>query len=232
MANQYGPKIITTNLVFNMDFASAKCYPGTGSTCTDLSGNNFNGELINSPPYSSSGNNKFFTFDVATSNKLIRIQNSTLLDTQTPSVEVWIKTNNLNQNGFFFEKGNVNTQYSLFQEGTSLRWRNNFTVGGFNALSITTSTYISTSSWAQVVGTFVSGSRKLYVNGALAASDAQTGIINTNSNGMSIGVYGGYNGSRGYYYDGSIAVVRVYNKELSSSEVLQNFTALKGRFSL
>ena len=232
MANQYGPKIITTNLVFNMDFASAKCYPGTGSTCTDLSGNNFNGELINSPPYSSSGNNKFFTFDVATSNKLIRIQNSTLLDTQTPSVEVWIKTNNLNQNGFFFEKGNVNTQYSLFQEGASLRWRNNFTVGGFNALSITTSTYISTSSWAQVVGTFVSGSRKLYVNGALAASDAQTGIINTNSNGMSIGVYGGYNGSRGYYYDGSIAVVRVYNKELSSSEVLQNFTALKGRFSL
>lgn len=227
-----GPDIVTDGLIFNMDFASIKCYPGAGNSCTDLSGNNFVGELINSPPFTSSTNNKFFSFNGTTNNRLIRIPDSTLLNTQTPSVEVWIKTNNLNQGGFFFEKGSVNTQYSLFQEGTLLRWRNNFTVGGFNALSIITANYISTSSWAQIVATFTSGSRKLYVNGIIANSDSQTGTLNTNAGGMSIGAYGGYNGPRGYYYNGDIAIVKVYNKQLTDSEVLQNFTALKGRFGL
>ena len=57
-----GPDIITDGLVFDMDFASVKCYTGSGTSCTDLSGNNFSGELVNSPPYSSSINNKFFSF--------------------------------------------------------------------------------------------------------------------------------------------------------------------------
>jgi len=227
-----GPYIITDGLVFDMDFASVKCYAGSGTSCTDLSGNNFSGELVNSPLYSSSINNKFFNFNGATNNRLIRVPNSILLDTQTPSVEVWIKTNATTQSGFFFEKGNVNTQYSLFQESASILWRQNFTVGGFTALSVSTATYINTSSWAQVVGTFTTGSRKIYINGILRNSDSQTGTINTNPYGMSIGVYGGYNGSRGYYYDGNIAIVRVYNRELSASEILFNYNALKGRFGL
>ena len=62
MSVDYSPKIVTDGLVFNMDFASVKCYPGSGASCRDLSGNSFNGELINSPPYTSSTNNKFFSF--------------------------------------------------------------------------------------------------------------------------------------------------------------------------
>jgi hypothetical protein len=147
-------------------------------------------------------------------------------------VEVWIKTNATTQSGFWFEKGVVNSQYSLFQESNTIYWRQNF--GTFNQL-ITTTTVpagINTSSWFQVVGTFITGSRKLYVNGTLKNSDSQTGTIATNNGGMSIGAYGGYAGSRGYYYNGDIAIVRVYNKELSASEVLTNYNSLKGRFGL
>jgi hypothetical protein len=227
-----GPDIITDGLVLDMDFGSSKCYPGSGASCRDLSVNNFNGEIVNSPPYTSSTNNKFFSFNGLTNSRLIRIPNSTLLDTQTPSVEVWIKTNATNQNGFWFEKGTVNTQYSLFQEGTTILWRHNF--GTYNQLTTTTSAGagINTSSWFQVVGTFISGSRKLYVNGILKNSDSATGTIATNAGGMSIGVYGGYSGGRDYYYNGDIAIVRVYNKELSASEVLTNYNSLKGRFGL
>lgn len=232
MGNQYGPKTVTDGLVFNMDFANIKCYSGTGTTCTDLSGNNFSGELINSPSYSSLGNNKFFSFNGTTNNRLIRIPNSTLLDTQTPSIEVWIKTNAINQLGFWFEKGNVNSQYSIFQESTNIQWRQNFTAG-LSTMSTSVSTAgLNTASWFQFVGTFSSGNRRLYVNGALKNSDTQTGTINTNTGGMSIGVYGGYNGSRGYYYNGDIAVVKIYNRQLTDSEVLQNYNALKGRFNL
>ena len=227
-----GPDIVTDGLVFDMDFGSSKCYTGSGTSCTDLSINNFNGELINSPPYTSPTNNKFFSFNGLTNSRLIRIPNSTLLDTQTPSVEVWIKTNATNQGGFWFEKGTVNTQYSLFQNGTDILWRHNFG-GTYNQLTTTNAVAgLNTSGWFQVVGTFITGSRKLYVNGILKNSDAQTGTISTNNGGMSIGAYGGYSGARGFYYNGDIAIVRVYNKELLASEVLTNYNALKGRFGL
>jgi hypothetical protein len=91
---------------------------------------------------------------------------------------------------------------------------------------------MSTSQWAQVVGTYTSGQRRLYINGVLVNSDGQTGTIATNTNGSSIGVFGGFNGSRGYYYNGSLAICKVYTRVLSPIEVLQNYHAVKGRFGL
>jgi hypothetical protein len=49
---------------------------------------------------------------------------------------------------------------------------------------------------------------------------------------MSIGVYGGFNGTRGYYYNGNIAIVKVYNRELTAAEVLQNYNVERSRFGL
>jgi hypothetical protein len=118
----------------------------------------------------------------------------------------------------------------LFQEGSNIQWRQN--IGGTTfTLSTTTATFINTSTWYQVVGTYVSGRRRLYINGNLVNSDAQTGTISTNNGGMSIGVYGGFSGTRGYYYSGNLAICRVYNKELTPTEILQNYRALKGRFN-
>ena len=234
MSIDYSPKIVSDGLVFCMDFASVKCYPGSGASCRDLSGNNFNGELINSPPYTSSTNNKFFSFNGATNSRLIKIPNSTLLDTQTPSVEVWIKTGATTQYGFWFEKGTVNSQYSLFQHENVIYWRQSAAGAGLiDLITNTPSTAgLNTTNWFQVTGTYVSGSRKLYVNGILKNSDSATGTIATSNGGMSIGVYGGYIGGRGYWYTGDIAIVRVYNKVLLASEVLNNYNALKNRFGL
>jgi len=192
-----------------------------------LSGQGNNGELVNSPTYNSSnlGYFQFVTDDYA------RIPNNTDLDTQTPSVEVWVKTNATTQNGFWFEKGTVNSQYSLFQEGSFIRWRQNF-AGGITNLSTATATYMNTTNWYQVVGTYTSGSRKLYINGVQVNSDTQSGTISTNSGGMSIGAFGGYSGSRSYYYNGNLAVCRVYNKVLTASEIQQNYNALRSRFGI
>ena len=232
MSYSNGPRIVTNGLVFKMDFANSKCYPGSGTSCYDIGGNSSTGEIVNSPTFTTSNNNKYFSFNGETNSRLIKVPNNTNLDTQTPSVEVWIKTNATNQNGFWFEKGTVNTQYSLFQEGTTILWRHNF--GTYNQLTTTTSAGagINASGWFQVVGTFTSGSRILYVNGIQKNSDSATGTIVTNNGGMSIGVYGGYSGGRDYYYNGDIAIVRVYNKVLTPAEVLNNYNANKGRFGL
>jgi len=201
----------------------------TGGGWADLSGASNHGELVNGPTYNSS-NGGSLVFDG--SNDMIIIPENSALNTQTPSVEVWVKTNATTQNGFWFEKGTVNTQYSLFQEGGVIQWRQNFSGSGTTNLSTTTATYMNTSNWYQVVGTFTSGARRLYINGVLVNSDTQGGTITTNANGMSIGVYGGFNGSRGYYYNGNISAVKIYNKELTAAEVQQNFNATRGRFGI
>jgi hypothetical protein len=227
----YG-NIVTSGLVFMLDAGYIPSYPKNGTTWSDLSGNNNNGTLTNGPTYNSA-NDGFFGF--ATDDYVLVPENSAL-NTQTPSIEMWIKTNSTNQNGMWFEKGQLNAQYNLFQEGTSFYWRQRISTGGVINLSMTTSTYLSTSSWAQVVATFTSGDRKIYVNGVVAASDTQTGTIVTDTNGVSIGVWGGFTtrpaDGRGYFYNGNIAIVRVYNIALTQSQILQNYNAQKSRFGL
>ena len=221
-----GPEIVNDGLVLSIDAGNSKSYIGTGTVWTDISGNANVGTLVNSPTLNTS-NSGYLQFN--TTNYAI-IPNNTALDTQTPTVEVWVNTNATTQNGFWFEKGTVNSQYSLFQESTFIQWRMN--IGGITNLTTVSATYMNTSSWYQVVGTYVSGSRKLYINGVLVNSDAQTGTIATNSGGMSIGVYGGFGGGRGYYYNGNLSSCRVYNRVLSASEVEQNFNALRSRYNI
>lgn len=174
--------------------------------------------------------NGTFSFN-GSNNMLIMSENSTF-NTQNPTVEVLIKTNSLNQNGFFFEKGQVNTQYSLFQEGTNIVWRtHNGTLNSFDSQTIASSN-INTSNYWHIVGTIENGNKKIYVNGQEKASVAWSNTIPTNANGCSIGVYGGFNGSRGYYLNGIIDSVKVYNRGLTQAEIQQNFNALRGRYGI
>lgn len=200
----------------------------TGGGVIDLARQQGNAELVNTPSFS---NNNLGSFSFNGTNQIIISPENSALNTQTPTVEVWVKTNATTQTGFFFEKGNVNTQYSLFQENADTVWRMRLG-GSLLDMRVATATYINTTSWAHVVGTYTSGSRRLYINGNLVSSDSQTGTIDTNTNGISIGAYGGFNGSRGYYYNGEIGAVRVYNRALSAAEVKQNFEALRGRYGV
>jgi hypothetical protein len=227
MALSHSPSIVTDGLVLCVDAGNPRSYPGSGTVWNDATSSGFNFTLINGPTYSSS-NLGSFTFDGV--NDIATAGYNTALDTQTPTVEVWVKTNATTQNGFWFEKGAVNSQYSLFQEGGSIKWRMN--IGGITELAVNTASVMNTSNWFQVVGTYTSGSRILYVNGVQVGSNTQTGTIATSTSGMSIGAYGGNSGSTGYFYNGNIGIVRVYNKVLSANEVMQNFNATRGRYGI
>lgn len=221
MALQHSPSIVTSGLVLCVDAGNPRSYPGSGTAWNDAISSGFNFTLTNGPVYSSS-NLGSFTFDGV--NDFASASNNTALDTQAVTVEVWIKTNALSQNGFWFEKGSVNTQYALFQEGTSIVWRQ-------ASLSqyTTTASFISTSNWAQIVGTYTSGSRITYINGVAVTSDSQTGSLLTNSSGMFIGAYGT---GTGYFYNGALSICRVYNRVLSAAEIAQNFNAIRGRYGI
>jgi hypothetical protein len=221
----HSPRIVTDGLVFYFDPRNNRSYPGTGTVCYDLVGNSTTGEAVNSPTYNTAGYFSFVTDD------FIRFTNTTALDVQTFTVEVWVRTNSTNQSGFWFEKGNVNTQYSLFQEGVSIRCRvNNGSL--VDTITPTTASFMNTTNWYQVVFTFTSGSQVCYINGSVVGTGTTTGTLATNAGGMSIGVYGGYSGSRGFYYNGDQSITKVYNRVLSAAEVQQNFNAHRGRFGI
>jgi hypothetical protein len=222
MGLNHSPRLVTNGLVAYWDAGNTRSYTGSGTTWSDLSGNQLNMTTVNSPTFSSGS----FAFN---GTQYASATNSTLLDNQTFTVSVWVKTNATTQNGFWFEKGTINAQYALFQEGTQIKCRINNGSVVIDTIAPVTASYMNTTSWFNVVFTFVTGSQVCYINSSVAGTGTTTATIPSNSGGMWIGVYGG---AGGYFYNGNISAVSVYNRVLTASEVCQNFNALRGRFGL
>lgn len=94
------------------------------------------------------------------------------------------------------------------------------------------SDYIGWHHWV-FTKTSATGSMKIYRDGVLwAENTGQTSSIISLSGGtVNIGRY--TNGSfNGYYHNGNLALLRVYNRELSSQEIIQNFEAQRNRFGV
>jgi hypothetical protein len=155
-------------------------------------------------------------------NDFINIPSSNLFDTQTVTVEVLVKPYATSQNGFWFEKGAVNTQYSLFIEGGNIVWRQaaNSQYSGSGNMTV--------NRWNHVVGTFKTGERRTYINGGCSVSDGLSYTMNTNQGNQFIGSYN----SGGYHYNGEIAIVKVYNRVLSDEEIYKNYLHYKTRFDV
>ena len=104
MGLTHSPRIVTDGLVFCVDPANARSYPGTGTTLTDLKGSN-NGTLTNGPTFSSD-NRGVFTLDgtddyiaVADSSENFTFANGNF------SVGGWAATNSDNVTAYVLNKG-------------------------------------------------------------------------------------------------------------------------------
>jgi hypothetical protein len=70
---------------------------------------------------------------------------------------------------------------------------------------------------------------KIYINGVLDATRSNVNLsITTGTYGVKIG--SGTGAFNGWEYDGTIHMVKAYDKALSAAEILQNYNALKNRF--
>lgn len=195
----------------------------------DVSSNGINFTSFNNTTFSST-NKGLLNFN-GSNNYLTATENS-LFNTETFTIESWARTSTVNQNGFLFEKGNVNTQYAVFFENPNIKIRTMTVNNAYADLQFAASTYIQANQWFLVSASYNSGLKKFYINGVLLGTQTVSGGFTTNANGMSIGVYGGYNGGRGYYYTGDIATMKFYNRTLTDAEVLQNYQTTKTRFGL
>ena len=71
---------------------------------------------------------------------------------------------------------------------------------------------------------------KVYVNGTLDKTTTITGTFNTNIYKTFSGL--GYYQTNSHRLNGKLANFIIYNRELTASEVSQNFNALRGRFGI
>ena len=162
----------------------------------------------------------------------ITMPNSSVFNhTSELSIEAWVKFDG-NSEDFIFEKGNVNTQYSLFSHGSDIVFRTiHAGVSGYQTLSPSKTTAgITNGQWHHIVGSWDGSTKRIYVDGVDKASVSKSGALTTNSNGAAIGSFGGT--SSGYYFGGDIAIVKIYNKGLSATEVKQNYNSQKNRFDI
>ena len=164
------------------------------------------------------------TFDGTNDN--INIPSSNVFDTQTVTVEVVVKPTTTFQLGFWFEKGIVNSQYSLFMENSNIVWRTAYG-GNYDSLYFGSSN-MTANAWNYVVGTYTAGDKRVYLNTNLMNNNNLNVTLNTNQGNQYIGSYN----PNSYYYNGEIAVVKVYNRVLTPGEILQNYNHYKTRFNL
>lgn len=230
MSFHHSPRIITDGLVLYLDAANTKSYPGSGTTWTDLSGNGNNGTLINGPTFDN-GNNGSIVFDgvndfVTTGNQLDPIAYGLFADaTSFWSVSSWFLPDTANTaNGAITGKGGGTgglATYVVYESGTSLNVR----LRGGTILTITSAL---TSTWNEVVITWDGTAAKAYLNGSYV-NDIVVGVAAKQLNNFVIGATGsGVN----TFYKGNVADTKVYNRALTSNEILQNYNATKGRFGL
>ena len=223
----HSPKIVTDGLVLALDAANPKSYPGSGTTWNDLSGKGNHGTNANMTFETDKGG----VFDFNNSNSQSSIANSDSLNPVSQLTLEAVVNFDGNSTDFIFEKGNVNSQYSIFSHGTDLVFR---TVhdgdGSYDSLYAVKTQGITNGQYHHVLGSYNGSTKKTYIDGREVATKNKTGNLVTTTPGAAVGDFGG--ASTGYPFGGKIALVRVYNIGLTASQVKQNFESLKGRFGL
>jgi hypothetical protein len=206
--------IIADGLVFNMDAANRACYPGSGTTATNTIGNNV-GTLSNTPLLS---NLNFGVWELGGVDDQILLSSSLIFST-TFSLSIWINPTILNSNQNILGNGTSSQNWINPSSATNLRVKPagtllNFPETGGNNLSANVWNYI-------VIYRDSSNDIGIFVNGSPFSSPQN------NSNTLTLATIG-----RGVnkWFSGKLGPFQAYNRALSSTEVLHNYNALKGRF--
>jgi hypothetical protein len=235
MATQYAfGKIVTNGLVLALDAADKNSYPGSGTTWRDMSGNNSNSTLTNSPTFNSA-NGGSIVFDGVDDYTTTTAGQAFYQYTNQLSVCWWIK-----RNGDLLTGAGCGQSTLSLDDMTSNVWlmhgnTNNtvtFYVNDNGAWKNIASSILDNNTWYFLAGTINTSNIIMYINGTLygTSTGISTGIVNNSNSVVVLGR--DPRASSGRYLNGSIANIQVYNRTLSASEILQNYNAQKSRFNL
>ena len=228
--------IVNDNLLLHLDAANKNSYSGSGTVWTDLSGNGYNGTLTNGPTFNSTnsgvlvldGTNDYISVNV---NSFIRSNSSAYtfssffrLSASDGAAPFSLMTypNDNNNNDGFWQHLNLGNWLWRVEDNVS---------GEFGGNVEAPSTFV-TNTWYNVTVVVKTNTLIFYRNGTLINTINTTfNWANLRTDGTAY-LYIGTGYGENYFLNGYIANMLMYNKELSSTEIKQNYLAQKSRFGL
>jgi len=217
-------------LVVYLDSGNPSSYSGSGSNWVDLSGENNNATLINSPTYSSSFEGILQFDDVSLEYATI----PDLGDLPQWSIEVWFRLSTPLTGKV---SAIVTNEFDLvnklnFSLGTNNAPSNrNLAVGFFDGSWHTTTGVVpQVGVWYQMVGTYDGSVVRQYVNGV-----ASGGTVNYSGNPQSGGVVRLMRRwdetlTSSNLIDGDLAIVKIYSSYLTAGDILSSYNSTYSRF--
>lgn len=220
----HNPSLHTDGLIMYIDPANSASYSGTGLTVANLTSVSF-GSLKNGVTFSTSNQGQF-VFDGTNDHITYTLSNITTILT----IEMWANIRKFHAGmpfGF--------SLYDVFMYAGGI----GFNTGNSDLYGITSAQVSGlgiSSNWAHYVFEMRSDvsytNNKMYINGQLQSlSTILPGEFaanrNFNSGNMSIN---GWLINTSFKAPMDLGNMRVYNRQLSSQEILDNFYAMKGRY--
>ena len=215
-----GPNSISDSLAFHIDPANPRSYAGVGTVIYDLSGNGKTSYFTNGALYQNyqkgvvlvDGNNDYIS--------------TPLFNLTSPiTVSAWVK--NIADDAPVFSASGAGVNYGNAEvihyfSGKSILVGGDGSPGKYFQFP-----QLNLNSWSHLVMTRDASNEMLvYLNGIGSTSNPQSNpsILQMNQ----IGRYSAF--TNNYNIKGSIGEVKIYNRALSASEVLQNYNASKKRY--
>jgi len=214
-------KIVRNGLLLYLDASQLRSYPGSGTSWIDLSGNNNTGTLTNGPTFSSA-NGGSIVFD-GTNDCIVVNNNASILSSTAYTKIAWFYTTSFSTANNIISGGNSGQHAFWLAGGNKLNAGHN---GSWSIIVSTTTLSLSTWYFGAVTFNTTSG-WVLYLNGVSEATSASTTTFTGNGE-ILLGAFS----TGANVFTGRIACGLVYNRVLTATEVLQNYTVTKARFGL
>ena len=223
--------IVTDNLILYVDPGKASSYPGTGTSVYDLSSTGNIGTLTNGPTFSSTSGG-ILVFDGT--NDYLRM----------PYKSVYNRTNgSFAIEAYLFFKRAITDERMIMEYdnwgaagvyqltfATTNMFRINFTQAWAASTQLDyTIPVLPLNKWMHVVGQFDNNTNtsRLYLDGVLTAQRTDvTQEIGSSVNDLFICCRNG----TGLFLSANLGYIKLYDKALTTTEVLQNYNATKNRF--
>lgn len=240
------PDFVSSGLQMYYNPEDPDSYSGSGSTLYDLSGNDYDATLVNSPTHSTNS----FTYD-GSSSQYIASPNmvSSFNSTTAFTVDIWYAPNYTVQGdgGTVLTETGVATPstswyYSLIEHRKAPFGSLSFDYAGIwtgSLTSVNPNATFNNNVWRNQILTYDGTSGRIYTNGSLVRTvslSRSTPWNDPSSYGyhLLLGAASAtqQSGAGNNYFTGKIGIVRAYNKALSASEVSTNYNGAKSIYGL
>ena len=240
--SHFGPTLVTpVDLIFYVDAANRKSYPGSGTTLTDMKGG-LSGTMEDNATWIDNGGASCIDFPGNTDNATrVRYEDISatdplcLLDGNPGDGFTFVFSHRRHSNqawGRIIDKSNNTTGvngWGMWYESSN---KLGFRYGGGGTF-VQTGSAPSLNEWYIFQLTFEHSTKDWvwYINDDVSSSGTTTMTLPSSGTETDMSI-GNWNHANGREINGDIGFLAIYGRPLTSSEVLENFNSFKGRYGL